>query len=84
VTKKFYAFILLTLFVLLLFPWQSHGTDLTLNASTQIYFSPNGGVTQAILKKINDAKSEILVQAYSFTFSPIAKALIDASKRGSR
>ena len=28
------------------------------------------------------AKSEILIQAYSFTSAPIAKALIDAHKRG--
>jgi len=28
------------------------------------------------------AKSEILVQAYSFTSAPIAKALVDAHKRG--
>ena len=31
---------------------------------------------------IREAKSEILVQAYSFTSAPIAKALIDAHKRG--
>ena len=46
------------------------------------YFSPNGGATEAIVKEINSAKSEILVQAYSFTSKPIAKALVDAHKRG--
>jgi phosphatidylserine/phosphatidylglycerophosphate/cardiolipin synthase-like enzyme len=46
------------------------------------YFSPNGGATEAIVKEINSAKSEILVQAYSFTSKPIAKALTDAHKRG--
>src|ERR1035437_9768819 len=46
------------------------------------YFSPRGGATEAIVKEINSAKSEILVQAYSFTSKPIAKALIDARKRG--
>ena len=70
------------LLILLLLPWHSHATNLTLNAPTQIYFSPNGGTTQAIIKEINEAKSEILVQAYSFTSSPIAKALVDATKRG--
>jgi phosphatidylserine/phosphatidylglycerophosphate/cardiolipin synthase-like enzyme len=31
---------------------------------------------------ISQAKTEILVQAYSFTSAPIAKALVDAHKRG--
>jgi phosphatidylserine/phosphatidylglycerophosphate/cardiolipin synthase-like enzyme len=52
------------------------------NAPTQVYFSPNGGCTQAIVKEITGAKSEILVQAYSFTSAPIAKALVSAHKRG--
>jgi phosphatidylserine/phosphatidylglycerophosphate/cardiolipin synthase-like enzyme len=46
------------------------------------YFSPRGGATEAIVKEISSAKSEILVQAHSFTSKPIAKALVDASKRG--
>jgi len=50
--------------------------------STEVYFSPNGGVTQAIINEIAGAKLEILVQAYSFTSTPIAKALVDAHKRG--
>jgi phosphatidylserine/phosphatidylglycerophosphate/cardiolipin synthase-like enzyme len=47
-----------------------------------VYFSPNGGCTDAIVKELNNAKTEILVQAYSFTSRPIAKALVDAKKRG--
>jgi len=31
---------------------------------------------------VNAAKTQILVQAYSFTSAPIAKALVDAHKRG--
>lgn len=59
------------------------GIDLTLdNTAIKVYFSPNGGCTQAIVDGIDSAKSEILVQAYSFTSAPIAKALINASKRG--
>jgi phosphatidylserine/phosphatidylglycerophosphate/cardiolipin synthase-like enzyme len=49
---------------------------------TQVYFSPYGGATQAIINEISNAKTEILVQAYSFTSTPIAKALVDAHKRG--
>jgi phosphatidylserine/phosphatidylglycerophosphate/cardiolipin synthase-like enzyme len=57
--------------------------DITLNNTpTQVYFSPRGGCTQAIIKEIDNAKSEILIQAYSFTSAPIAKALTDAFKRG--
>ena len=51
-------------------------------ADVQVYFSPDGGCTDAIVKEIDAAKSEILVQAYSFTSTPIAKALLDANKRG--
>lgn len=50
--------------------------------TTEVYFSPQGGTSEAIVKEINTAKREILVQAYSFTSQPIAKALIDARKRG--
>lgn len=49
---------------------------------TQVYFSPKGGATQAIINEIAEAKSEILVQTYSFTSTPIAKSLVDAHKRG--
>jgi phosphatidylserine/phosphatidylglycerophosphate/cardiolipin synthase-like enzyme len=52
------------------------------NLPIEVYFSPHGGCTEAIVKEIGDAKSEILVQAYSFTSVPIAKALVDAHKRG--
>ena len=34
------------------------------------------------MAELNEAKSEILVQAYSFTSKPIAKAFIDAHRRG--
>ncbi|MGA3208054.1 MAG: phospholipase D family protein [Syntrophales bacterium] len=49
---------------------------------TKVCFSPNGDCTESIVREINAAKSEILVQAYSFTSAPIAKALTDAFKRG--
>jgi len=50
--------------------------------SAKVYFSPNGGCTDAIVKELSGAKTEVLVQAYSFTNKEIAKALVDASKRG--
>ena len=58
-------------------------TDVPLSKTTaQVYFSPRGGCTEAIVREIGKAKTEILVQAYSFTSAPIAKALVDAHKRG--
>jgi phosphatidylserine/phosphatidylglycerophosphate/cardiolipin synthase-like enzyme len=50
--------------------------------SIRLFFSPNGGGTEAILSEIRHARAEVLVQAYSFTSAPIAKALLDARKRG--
>ena len=47
-----------------------------------VCFSPNGKCAMAIADQINIAKSDIFIQAYSFTSAPIAKALINAYKRG--
>lgn len=53
------------------------------NASdVDVLFSPRGGCTARIVKEINAAKQTIRVQAYSFTSSTIAKAILDAKKRG--
>ena len=53
------------------------------NSTTwDVYFSPRGGCTEAIIKKLDNAKVSVLVQAYSFTSAPIAKALLNAHKRG--
>jgi phosphatidylserine/phosphatidylglycerophosphate/cardiolipin synthase-like enzyme len=48
----------------------------------QIYFSPRGGCTEAIVNQLDKAQREILVQAYSFTSAPIAQALVNAQRRG--
>lgn len=50
----------------------------------KVCFSPRGGCTENIVEQINAAKTEVLVQAYSFTSAPIAKALLEAYKRGVR
>jgi phosphatidylserine/phosphatidylglycerophosphate/cardiolipin synthase-like enzyme len=47
-----------------------------------VYFSPKGGCTDAIVEEINAAKKTILVQAYSFTSKEIAEALVAAHNRG--
>ena len=75
------AFLLL---ILLINVQVGHAIDLTLPKDTpvKVYFSPKGGCTNAIIKEIEQAKTEVLVQAYSFTSAPIARALLDAHKRG--
>ena len=47
-----------------------------------VYFSPHGGCTDAIVRELDAAKESVLVQAYEFTSAPIAKALMEAHKRG--
>src|ERR1035437_962974 len=48
----------------------------------QVYFSPKGGCTEAVVAELDKASNSVLVQAYSFTSAPIAKALVNAHKRG--
>ena len=48
----------------------------------EVAFSPNGGGAGLIIRTIGEAKKTIKVQAYSFTNGDIAKALLDAHKRG--
>ncbi len=48
----------------------------------EIYFSPSGGCTDAIVRELNKARSTVLVQAYLFSSTQIAKALVEAHKRG--
>jgi phosphatidylserine/phosphatidylglycerophosphate/cardiolipin synthase-like enzyme len=57
--------------------------DLTLrNVPAQVYFSPNGGCEEALVAIIDSARSQVLVQAYSFTSTPLAGALKRARSRG--
>jgi phosphatidylserine/phosphatidylglycerophosphate/cardiolipin synthase-like enzyme len=63
-------------------PYQGCTNPVRSTGTIEVYFSPNGGGTAAVVKAINGAKSEILVQAYSFTSKPIAEAIVDARKRG--
>jgi len=76
--EKCWPFLLLLLFIIsLVIPAQAQEKP-----SWSIYFSPNGGCTDAIVRELNSAKSSILMQAYSFTSASIAKALLEAHKRG--
>ena len=48
----------------------------------QVYFSPWGGATNAIIEALDYARISILEQAYSFTSECIAQALARAHARG--
>jgi phosphatidylserine/phosphatidylglycerophosphate/cardiolipin synthase-like enzyme len=50
--------------------------------SVEVFFSPNGGCTEAVVRELNRAKETVLVQAYSFTSAPIAQAMVSAFRRG--
>jgi phosphatidylserine/phosphatidylglycerophosphate/cardiolipin synthase-like enzyme len=50
----------------------------------EVYFSPHGGCTDAVIRELNKAQITVLVQAYSFISAPIAEALLNAHKRGLR
>jgi phosphatidylserine/phosphatidylglycerophosphate/cardiolipin synthase-like enzyme len=66
-------FFLITIFLILAF---------NANASISVCFTPGENCAAEIVNEINTAKNTVLVQAYSFTSAPIAKALVDAKKRG--
>lgn len=72
----------LIILLMILLPSTSIAADININGPAQIFFSPNGGCTTAIVKKIDEAKSEIYVAAYSFSSIPIGNALVNAKKRG--
>ena len=50
--------------------------------TVEAYFSPKGGCQAAIVRELMKAKTEVLVQAYSFTADPLTFALIEMKKQG--
>ncbi len=50
----------------------------------RIYFSPNGGCEDAIIEALSHAKKEIDVAMYAFTSRNLARALVNAQRRGVR
>jgi phosphatidylserine/phosphatidylglycerophosphate/cardiolipin synthase-like enzyme len=57
-------------------------TPFSANASYSICFTPGQDCEGLIVREIRHSQKSILLQAYSFTSAPIAKALIDAKQRG--
>ena len=52
------------------------------NSPYEVCFTPGEDCTSIIVNAIDQAKKTLLVQAYSFTSAPIAKAVVDAKQRG--
>jgi phosphatidylserine/phosphatidylglycerophosphate/cardiolipin synthase-like enzyme len=84
--KKFHPFLILILLSFLVLPCvTASGAELALdNAPAKVFFSPKGGCLKGIIKEIEMGTREILVQAYSFSSTPIRNALINAHKRGAK
>ncbi len=51
-------------------------------AQWAVYFSPQGGCTEAIVTAVGQAHSFLHIEAYLFTSYPILKAVIAAQTRG--
>jgi phosphatidylserine/phosphatidylglycerophosphate/cardiolipin synthase-like enzyme len=58
------------------------GPQASIPQGVQVFFSPQGGATEAVVNALDQATNNVLVQAYSFTSAPIAKALVEAHRRG--
>ncbi|MEI7606956.1 MAG: phospholipase D family protein [Rhodospirillaceae bacterium] len=49
---------------------------------SDICFTPGGECTDIVVREVDAARRQVLVQAYSFTSAPIAEALVKAKRRG--
>lgn len=61
---------------------KSNTSSVAGKSEIEVYFSPKGGCTDAVVRELGKAQKTVYVQAYSFTSAPIAQALVDAKKRG--
>jgi phosphatidylserine/phosphatidylglycerophosphate/cardiolipin synthase-like enzyme len=55
---------------------------LAFSATVEVYFSPEGGCTEAAVREINKADKRIAFEAYNFTSTEILQALKLAVGRG--
>ena len=58
------------------------GAELPSIGTVEVCFTPGENCTDEIVQEINGARHEILLQAYEFTSTPIAKAIVAAARRG--
>jgi len=55
---------------------------LIISLSIQVFFSPDGGAREAILKEIERAEKEINIAMYIFTDRELSNSLVSAKERG--
>ena len=53
-----------------------------LDGPVTVRFSPHGGAEALVVSALDDARLDVMVQAYSFTSDPIARAIQRARDRG--
>jgi len=58
------------------------GQSFSVDGPCQVYFSPRGGVTRALVDLIGSAKQSVQVLAYNFTSKLVGEAIIAAHQRG--
>lgn len=75
-------FVTLALAAFLALPSPALAESLKATGTVEAYFSPNGGAEAAVVRELDRAKSEVLIHAYAFTNRAIARAIIEAKKRG--
>lgn len=64
------------------FPSRPRGKTLSATGTVQVAFTPGDDATELIVRAIEGARYQVLVQAYSFTSRDIAFALVSAKHRG--
>ena len=59
-----------------------HSYEVPAAGTIEVAFSPDEGGERLVIKVIGSARREIRLLSYSFTSAPVARALVDARKRG--
>jgi phosphatidylserine/phosphatidylglycerophosphate/cardiolipin synthase-like enzyme len=68
--------------LLLAFSMGSWTSGVVAAGKIHMHISPRGGCTEAVVEQLDHARSDVFVQAYPFTCTPIAKSLVEAFRRG--
>ena len=61
---------------------EHHSYQVPATGTVEVAFSPDEGSENLVLKVIDSAHHDIRMLSYSFTSAPVARALLDAKKRG--
>jgi phosphatidylserine/phosphatidylglycerophosphate/cardiolipin synthase-like enzyme len=68
--------------IILAFSLTASAQTFNVDGPCDVYYSPKGGVTPAVVNLIDSSKTSIHMLAYGFTSVPISDALVRAEKRG--